>query len=155
MVTDSSEADVVVVTGAGGALGTAVVDEFRRRGACVIAVDRSTSALAGVDPDVRRHVCDLADADAVEDLFDHICVEHRAPAAVVHTVGAFHDGSLVDSTPDDVATLFDVNLMAAWWVSRAAARRMQSAGGGAIVHVGARHGVDVVGGAAAYGVSKA
>src|SRR4051812_9979725 len=117
-------ADVVVVTGAGGALGSAVVTRFRDAGACVIAVDRSQSALAGTDPDIRRHVCDLTDADAVEDLFDHICAQHGTPVAVVHTVGAFRGGSFVDSTPEDLAMLLDVNVATAWWVSRAAARRM-------------------------------
>ena len=143
-----------VVTGAGGALGSAVVDALRVTGACVVAVDRSLASMEHLPTDVIRQTCDLTDPVSVDELFGRLPADGRPVSSVVHTVGAFRVGSIVDSTVEDYRLLLDVNLATAWWVSRAAAIAM-SDGGGAIVHIGARNGVETVRGAAAYGVSKA
>jgi NAD(P)-dependent dehydrogenase (short-subunit alcohol dehydrogenase family) len=49
----------------------------------------------------------------------------------------------------------DVNLGAALWLTQAVAPHMQRAGSGAIVHVGARQGVEPTTDVIAYGASKA
>ena len=146
---------VAIVTGAAGALGHAIVTELRARDACIIAVDRVADDMAQLDPDIKRHTADVTDASSVNDLFEHVVREHGRVDVVVHTVGGFRPGSIVESSEDDWQSLIDVNLTGAWWISRAAARAMQPAGRGSIVHVGARNGVEVVPGAAAYGVTKA
>lgn len=147
--------DVAVVSGAAGALGRAIVAALRARDACVIAVDRVADDMAELDANVRREVADVTAASSVDDLFKRVVHEHGRVDVVVHTVGAFRPGGIVDSTEDDWQLLVDVNLSGAWWMSRAAARVMQPAGRGSIVHVGARNGVDALPGAAAYGVTKA
>lgn len=146
---------VAVVTGASGALGAAVVSALCDRGDHVIAVDRSYDVLETVDSRGHRQAADLADPAGVDDVFARVLAQHPQIDAVVHTVGMFRGGGIVDSEPDDFRTVMDVNLGTAWWVSRAAAKLMRAAGGGAIVHIGARNGVVPLAGAAAYGVSKA
>jgi NAD(P)-dependent dehydrogenase (short-subunit alcohol dehydrogenase family) len=91
----------------------------------------------------------------VEALFDRISNDWGAPITVVHTIGAFRDGAAVDSPTGDYRMMLTLNVDTAWWVSRAAGRRMAAGGGGALVHIGARQGVEPSAGAAAYGVSKA
>jgi NAD(P)-dependent dehydrogenase (short-subunit alcohol dehydrogenase family) len=145
----------VVVTGGGGALGTAVVERFLADGAAVIAVDRDLDVLERLDSAVHKAAANLTDPDEVEAAFDRIVQERGTPTAVVHTVGAFRDGSAIDSEVGDYRMLQSVNVDTAWWVSRAAGRRMAAAGGGALVHIGARQGVEPMPGAAAYSVSKA
>lgn len=147
-------AGAVVVTGAGGVLGAAVVDALRNAGGCVLAVDRALTALEHLPADVARETCDLADPVSVDELFARLSARGTRVDAVVHTVGAFRVGTIVDSTIEDYRTMLDVNLGTAWWVSRAAAIAM-SESGGVIVHIGARNGVEALPGAAAYGTSKA
>jgi len=136
-------------------LGAAVVEQFVADGAVVVAVDRNVDVLDQLHPDVHRAAADLTDPDDVEALFDRIGQGWGVPTAVVHTVGAFRDGPAIDSAIDDYRMLLTVNVDTAWWVSRAAGRRMADAGGGALVHIGARQGVEPTPGAAAYSVSKA
>lgn len=146
---------VAVITGASGALGQSIVAALCTRGDHVIAVDRSVDAMEALDARGHRETADLTDPASVDDVFGRITSAHRRLDAVIHTVGAFRGGTIIDSTPEDYRALIDVNLNTAWWVSRAAARAMQPAGGGVIVHIGARNGVEPLAGAAAYGVSKA
>ena len=144
-----------MVTGASGALGQAVVSALCDRGEHVIAVDRSIDLMETVDSRGHRQAADLTDPAGVDDVFARVLSDHPQIDAVIHTVGMFRGGGIVDSEPEDFRTVMDVNLATAWWVSRAAARLMHRAGGGAIVHIGARNGVEPLAGAAAYGVSKA
>lgn len=143
----------VVVTGAGGALGSAVVDAFQGS-ARVVAVDRSCPELEALSDRAQCEQADLTDQSSVEAVFARIA-ESGPIDALVHTVGAFRGGSVLDGTAEDYRFMFDLNLGAAWWVSRAAATHMAAAGRGAIVHVGARNGVEPMAGSAAYSVSKA
>lgn len=145
----------VVVTGGGGALGAAVVAAFAAGGTSVVAVDRHPDVLERLQPTVHKAAADLTDAEEVEALFDRIGQEWGVPAAVVHTVGAFRDGAAVDTPVEDYRMLLTVNVDTAWWVSRAAGRRMADAGGGSLIHIGARQGVEPMSGSAAYSVSKA
>lgn len=144
---------VAIVSGAAGVLGRAIVTELRACGARVIAVDRTTDGDG--DLDVRRETADVTDATSVDDLFNRVIQEHGRIDVVVHSVGAFRAGGIVDSSEEDWQLMVDLNLTGAWWMSRAAARVMQQAGSGSIVHIGARNSVEALPGAAAYGVTKA
>jgi NAD(P)-dependent dehydrogenase (short-subunit alcohol dehydrogenase family) len=139
-------ADVALVCGAGGALGSALVAAFRDRGDGVVAVDRHPQELSGV----RSEAADLTDANAVEALWERL---DEKPRWVVNAVGAFRPASLADTEPDDFRFLLDVNLGTVFWSCRAAARRLES--GGAIVNVAARSALTGGTGSAAYSVTKA
>jgi len=144
-----------LVTGAGGALGHAIVRALLARGDKVVGVDRHEEALQSLSGEVHREVANLMDPDAVAALFDRVAADVGTPAAVVHTVGGFRPGAAVDSSPEDYRLMMQLNVDTAWWVSREAARRMRTAGdGGAIVNIGAQQGVEPSGGAAAYAISK-
>jgi NAD(P)-dependent dehydrogenase (short-subunit alcohol dehydrogenase family) len=132
-------ADVALVCGAGGALGSALVETLRARGDRVIPAGRD--------------LVDLTDADAVEALWERLTAEGIEPRWVVNAAGGFRAGAVADSDPDELRGLLDLNLGTAWWSCRAAARRLPP--GGAIVNVGARGAVSGGAGSAAYSVSKA
>ena len=158
--------DLVVIMGATGALGTAIVDAFASRGDRVIAVARSrsdVSQLASKYPGVvSGDTADLTSRLEVDELWERI---DRAgvPRWVVNATGGYRAGKVVDSTPDDFTFMMDLNLGTAWWSCRAASRRMQSIpspsgggqGGGCIVNVSSRSGLVAEPGAAAYAVAKA
>ena len=154
-------ADIAVICGATGGLGTSVVDAFAKRGDRVIAVARSraeVSKLASAYPgNVTGDTADLTDRLAVDDLWERID-RVGVPRWVVNATGGFRGGTLAESTPDDFGYMMNLNLATAWWSCRAAARRMTKdpgQGGGAIVNVAARAALVAEGGQAAYAVAKA
>jgi NAD(P)-dependent dehydrogenase (short-subunit alcohol dehydrogenase family) len=164
-------ADLAVILGATGALGTSIVDTFAKRGDRVIAVARSRAAvseLAARYPPapgggVSGDTADLTSRIAVDDLWERID-RIGVPRWVVNATGGFRGGKLVDSAPDDYSFMMDLNLGSAWWSCRAAARRMVetpsplrggSGRGSAIVNVSSRSGLVPEPGAAAYAVAKA
>jgi NAD(P)-dependent dehydrogenase (short-subunit alcohol dehydrogenase family) len=148
-------ADLTVILGATGGLGTAVVDAFAKRGDRIIAVARSRSAvseLAAKYPGtVTGDTADLTSRQDVDDLWERID-RVGVPRWVVNTTGGYRGGKVVDSTPDDFTAMIDLNLGTAWWSCRAAARRMQ---GGGIVNVSSRSALVAEPGAAAYAIAKA
>jgi len=149
-------ADLTVILGATGGLGTSVVDAFARRGDGVIAVARSRAAvseLAAKYPGiVTGDTADLTSRQDVDDLWERID-RVGVPRWVVNATGGYRGGKVADSTPDDFTAMMDLNLGTAWWSCRAAARRMQ--GGGCIVNVSSRSALVAEPGAAAYAIAKA
>lgn len=148
-------ADLTVIFGATGGLGTAVVDTFAKRGDRIIAVARSRSGvseLASKYPGiVTGDTADMTSRQDVDELWERID-RVGAPRWVVNTIGGYRGGKVVDTTPDDFTAVMDLNLGTTWWSCRAAARRMQ---GGAIVNVSSRSGLVAESGAAAYAIAKA
>ena len=132
-------ADVALVCGAGGALGSALVETLRARGDHVVPAGRD--------------VVDLSDADAVEALWERLAAEGIEPRWVVNAAGGFRGGTVADSDPEQLRGLLDLNLGTAWWTCRAAARRLPP--GGAIVNVAARAAVSGGARSGAYSVAKA
>jgi len=146
---------IAMVAGAGGELGRAVVVSLIDDGYAVVAVDRSEDKLGGLPDGVHREVADATSPAAVAPLVDRIARDIGAPDALVNTLGVFVTGPAVDTTPDQLQTLLDVNLGAALWLSQAVAPHMSQRGSGAILHVSARPGLDPTPGMAAYGATKA
>jgi NAD(P)-dependent dehydrogenase (short-subunit alcohol dehydrogenase family) len=166
-------ADLAIICGATGALGSAIVDAFAKRGDRVVAVARSradVTRLESLYPSsdggrqaggyVTGDTADLTQRLAVDDLWERID-RIGVPRWVVNATGGFRAGKVADSTPDDFSVMMDLNLGSAWWSCRAAARRMgvaPSEGGqdrGCIVNVSSRSALVAEPGAAAYAIAKA
>jgi NAD(P)-dependent dehydrogenase (short-subunit alcohol dehydrogenase family) len=152
-------ADLAVVCGATGGLGTAIVDVFAKRGDQVIAVARSrgeVSRLQDTYPGlVRGDTADLTSRLEVDELWGRIDAI-GTPRWLVNATGGYKPGKVVETNPDDYTFMINLNLGSAWWSCRAAARRMLAAGSpGAIVNISSRSGVSAEGGAAAYAIAKA
>lgn len=165
--------DLAIVCGATGALGSAIVDAFAKRGDRVVAIARSradVTRLESLYPSlsgggqgggfVTGDTGDLTQRLAVDDLWERID-RIGVPRWVVNAIGGFRGGTVADSTPDDFSFMMDLNLGSAWWSCRAAARRMGAAasggaqGGGCIVNVSSRSALVAEPGAAAYAIAKA
>ena len=148
-------ADLTVILGATGGLGTAVVDAFATRGDRIIAVARSiagVSELAAKYPGrVTGDTANLTSRQDVDDLWERID-RVGVPRWVVNTTGGYRGGKVAETTPDDFTGMMDLNLGTAWWSCRAAARRMA---GGCIVNVSSRSALVAEPGAAAYAIAKA
>ncbi|WP_027347181.1 SDR family NAD(P)-dependent oxidoreductase [Hamadaea tsunoensis] len=139
--------DLVVVTGASGALGRATVAELLGRGCRVLALDRSGETLPGAEA-VR---VDLTDRAAVQAAWEQVDAA-GTPTALVNIAGGYQPGDLSELTENTLDAAIDINLATTLWSCQAALPRFT--GGGAIVNVGSRSavtGADPV----AYSVSKA
>jgi NAD(P)-dependent dehydrogenase (short-subunit alcohol dehydrogenase family) len=150
-----TSAKVAIVTGGGGSVGRATAVMLAARGLTVVAVDRNEQALRGLPDNVIREPGDTTDPATAKSLVDRIAADVGPPDILVNTIGAFHLGDALSTTPEDLHLMVDVNLGAALWLSQAAAPYMQSRGSGVIVHISARPGIDPTAGMAAYSVSKA
>jgi NAD(P)-dependent dehydrogenase (short-subunit alcohol dehydrogenase family) len=148
-------AQVAIVTGAGGVLGKATTVALAAAGLTVVAVDRNEHGMRELPGSVRREVADTTDPAAAKAVIDRIAAEVGPPDVLVNTIGAFRLGDTLSTTPDTLRLMIDVNLGPAVWLSQAVAPHMQQRGSGAIVHVTARPGIEPSGGMAAYSVSKA
>jgi len=128
----------VVVTGASGVVGSALVEAFLALGGHVMAVARRRTGLDDVRAAMRHHdrlrtaECDVADAEGVGAFFDALD-RTGGVDAIVHAAGAFAHGALTDIADADVARLIDTNVRGTAHVLRHALRSMAARGGAVVV----------------------
>ena len=148
--------DLVLVTGASGGLGPAIVRTFLEAGARVIAVARGRDKLEklaeslGHPAALTLLAADLSTAAGAEE------ATRSSPGVLVHAAGAWAGGHPAFEAPDDeLDRMIEVNLRAAWFCARAAFRRMVPEHRGRIVLVASLGGLRGAPGSAAYGAAKA
>jgi NAD(P)-dependent dehydrogenase (short-subunit alcohol dehydrogenase family) len=132
--------DAVIVTGAAGGLGPAVVAEFRRAGRPVVALNRPgerLDALATQDG-VHGVPVELSRRAAVQAAFAEIDAIPVTPDALVSLAGGFRPGKLAEVDEDALESIWQSNFASALWTAQAAAPRLAARGGGAIVLVGSK-----------------
>lgn len=148
--------DAVIVTGAAGALGHAVVAEFLAAGRAVVALNRPGDGLdaLGAQDGVHPVPVDLSSRAAVHAAFDAVDALPVTASALVGLAGGFTPGALAEIDEDTLEHLWQYNFGSALWTAQAAAPRFAARGGGAIVTVGSK---TAVGGRApiAHATSKA
>jgi len=155
---DFSE-QVAVVTGASGALGSAVVDAFRDAGATVAAVDvrepDHEDALLDPDDGTEFYRADLTDESAVEALFEDVVADHGGVDALCNVAGTWRGGDdLADTDVDEFEFLFDVNLKSMFLASKHAVPHLRETDG-AIVSISSRSSLEGGAGDGPYRASKA
>ena len=149
----------VIVTGAAGNLGRAVVRAFAERGASVVAVDLRADALAaqfGAD-DVRQSLvaADLMRQDACDGVATQALARFGRIDVLCNLAGGFRMGTPVHETPDATwNVLFDVNVRSLLNMVRAVVPRMLERGEGHIVNVGAYAALKGAAGMGAYCATK-
>ena len=145
---------VAVVTGAAGAIGSAVCARLSAAGDTVIGLD--AAAGAAVISVVEAIACDIADEESVAAAFDAIRSRHGHPTVLVNNAGVTGAGGVEDESPADWRRIIDVNLTGAYLCARQVVAAMREAGGGRIVNiasVNARFGGSALSGPA-YAASK-
>ncbi|MEW9527791.1 SDR family NAD(P)-dependent oxidoreductase [Microbispora sp. NPDC049125] len=139
---------VILVTGAGGPAGRAVVRRFAELGDTVIGVDRSgAEGCLSVD---------LLDADAVRDLAGRIEAEHGRVDGVVHLVGGWRGSkTFAETSLEDWDVLHDLLIRTLQNVSLAFEPLLRASEGGRFVIVSAKAAQAPTQGNAAYAAAKA
>ena len=112
---------VVVITGASGGIGSAMVRRFTADGDTAV----------GLDLDDGFDVTDPAQCVAAA---NRIVAEHGHIDVLCNNAGISAIGDVVESSPDDWQRVFAVNVFGVANMSRAVIPHMRTAGGGAIVN---------------------
>lgn len=143
----------ILITGASGGLGPAVVEAFLATGESVFGVARSWKK-GNAHNSTRFHV---VEADVNTDEGCDAAVEAAAPvSALVHLVGAFAGGEPVAATDDSTFDrMINLNLRSAFRMIRAVIPGMQETGRGRILAIGSRAAEEPMAGYAAYNLAKA
>jgi NAD(P)-dependent dehydrogenase (short-subunit alcohol dehydrogenase family) len=149
----------VLVTGATGGLGPAVVGAFLEDGWRVVATSRSgrpPQDLVGSDR-LESVATDLFEPADVTEAVAVATADQAAPLrALVNLVGGYAVGGLVHETPvEQFERQLTLNLRPTYLMTKAVLPHLVDAGGGAIVCVSARAAVAPFRGAAGYSSAKA
>jgi NAD(P)-dependent dehydrogenase (short-subunit alcohol dehydrogenase family) len=146
---------VAILAGAGGELGRATAQKLAAAGFSVVGIDRNEQGLKELPDGIRYEVGDPTDPAVARSLVERIAVEVGPPEVLVNTIGTYHLGEALTSTPEDLRLMIDVNAGTALWLTQAVAPYMRERGSGAIVHVAARQGLEPTAGMLTYSISKA
>jgi len=155
---------VVLVTGAGGTLGSAVCDAFADAGATVcgadvVGPDNEDFALDTDRDRVHFYQGDFTDEDDVADTISAVVDDHGGLDALANVAGTWRGGTPIDETDADTFDfLLDVNLKTMFLAAKHAIphlRESDLAGEGAIVSVSARSSLEGGEGDGPYRASKA
>jgi NAD(P)-dependent dehydrogenase (short-subunit alcohol dehydrogenase family) len=161
-VSDALCDKVLLIAGATGALGSAVIDEFALTGAVLALSARSEPRLekvitrAGMSPDrVLPLIADVTKPGDVDDLMMAIMSRYGRINVLLNCVGGWGGGKPVGETPVEAWDhMLALNLRSSFLLSRAVLPHMLEAGWGRIVHVASKTAVEPRPGQVGYAVSK-
>ncbi|MEW5975986.1 MAG: SDR family NAD(P)-dependent oxidoreductase [Acidobacteriota bacterium] len=147
---------IVLITGAHGGLGTFVSEAFLEAGATVIGVARSIQQSAFSSSRFVAMPGDLTRGEATQTLADAVVSRFERVDALVHVLGGFAGGELVDNTDDATwDKMMNLNLRSAFNICRSVLPVMRRAKRGSITAIGARSAVEPKACLSAYCTSKA
>lgn len=138
----------VLVTGASTGIGSLTAQTLADAGHLVYASMRDAEGHnAGNATAVRRYAhdngvdlrvteLDVCDPESVEEAAGRLLAEHGRVDVVVHNVGHMTVGPTEAFTPEQMAALFDTNVLGAHRVNRAFVPRMRQDRAGLLVYVG-------------------
>jgi NAD(P)-dependent dehydrogenase (short-subunit alcohol dehydrogenase family) len=146
---------VVLITGAAGNLGHAVVENFRQQGASLALLDRTTHAGGAAEDRILHLTADLGDAPRVRAAVDETIARFGRIDVLCNLAGGFRMGEAVHETGDETWDfLLNLNARSILHTARAVVPHMLAAGQGCIVNVGAAAAARGGAGMGAYAASK-
>ncbi len=151
---------IVMVTGAAGGIGAAVVRRLLDDGDRVVGLDADADGLARLGRTVdaarfRGVEIDLRRADAVEAVVAEVEEAWGPIDRLACIAGVLEVGPVTEISDDAVRRVFDVNVLGVLAALRPVGARMAQRGGGSVVTVGSNAGLVPRVGMGAYGASKA
>ncbi len=159
----TADTPVALVTGGSGELGRAISRRLAAQGffVAVHANRRAEAALALVDEialsggGAAVYEADLQSSDATDTLVARVIADHGRIDVLVNNAGIIRDTLLFAMSDMDLDEVLDVNLKAAFRVTRAAARHMMRRKSGVIVNISSAAGAKPGRGQSNYVASKA
>jgi NAD(P)-dependent dehydrogenase (short-subunit alcohol dehydrogenase family) len=145
----------VLITGAKGGLGSAVTQAFLDAGATVAGVSRSIRDSDFNHPSFFAVPGELTSFDAVRSVVDAMVSRTGRVDALVHLVGSFVGGSVVETDEHTADEQWNVNFRSTFLMVKAVVPVMRAQGAGRIVATGSRAAIEATANAGVYSASKA
>lgn len=148
----------VLVTGAAGGIGRAIVEALLARGRCVVAADLNIESMDYSDTSAdNEQRCigvdlDVTDADSRQRVVDACVAEFGRIDSVVNCAGLLRDARIEKLDPHVMAQLLDVNLVGPIDLIRRALPELRKRGG-SVVNIASRAWLGTFG-STAYSASK-
>ena len=150
--------NIVMVTGAVGALGRVVARTLAARGARLALVDAAPAAPDPVVAEFAGHqllpAIDLSSAQATQAMVAQVVERHGALDAAVNIAGGFRWETLAEGDPATWDLLFTVNLKTALHVCQSSLPHLLQRPSARIVNIGAAAAGKAAAGMGAYAASK-
>ncbi|MEY9968704.1 NAD(P)-dependent dehydrogenase (short-subunit alcohol dehydrogenase family) [Streptacidiphilus sp. MAP12-16] len=139
--------NIVVITGASSGFGALTARALADAGNTVYAGMRHTTTRnapqvqAAADyskdhgVDLRSIELDVNSQDSVDTAISHVIAEHGRIDVLIHNAGHMVTGPAEAFTPEQLAELYDVNVLSTQRVNRAALHHMRTAGNGLVIWV--------------------
>jgi NAD(P)-dependent dehydrogenase (short-subunit alcohol dehydrogenase family) len=128
---------IVLITGANGALGSAITNLFLAQGHRVIGASLHISAKDFPQANFQPLSLDFTDVDKVRAAIKSLSEKYGRLDALVHVMGAFAGGqSIADTTDKTWNQMRDLNLSSAFYVLRETIPHLRKSGKGRIVVIG-------------------
>jgi NAD(P)-dependent dehydrogenase (short-subunit alcohol dehydrogenase family) len=131
--------DVCLVTGVGGATGSAIARRFARGGYRVAMLARDRERLERLKGEIaggEAYACDVGDLAALASTIDAVRADLGKPSVLVHNAVSATFATFLEADPALLERNFRVNTSALLHLARALAPDMVSAGRGAILVTG-------------------
>jgi NAD(P)-dependent dehydrogenase (short-subunit alcohol dehydrogenase family) len=154
----------VVITGASGALGSAIARRFLAEGVRAIAlVDIDRAAVEQTAREIETDAVellpvalDVTDHDAVQERYAEIAAQFGRIDVAINNAGIVAPSARIHNVrPEDFRRVLDVNLMGIFNCLKASIVQMRTSGGGAIVNTASVAGFTTWTHSSPYGASKA
>jgi len=148
----------VIVTGASGNLGQAVIKQFLKQEFKVIGtiVPNDPVQINISDSNFETATVDLMNEDDAGKFVQQLIEKYKVIDAAVLTVGGFATGTMAETKMADVLKQYKLNFQTAYHIARPVFIQMMKQNNGRIFLTGARTGIDMRNskGMIAYGLSK-
>ena len=148
-----------LVTGASGALGSAIAKFLHAQGATLTLTGRKQEALERTKHELKDRchavVCDLSDANDIESLVNRATEYMGSVDILINNAGFTKDGLMLRMKDNDWQDVINVNLNAVFRLSRAVVRGMMKNRWGRIINITSIVGVTGNPGQANYAAAKA
>jgi NAD(P)-dependent dehydrogenase (short-subunit alcohol dehydrogenase family) len=148
----------IIVTGASGNLGQAVIKKFLKEGFRVIGtiVPNDPVQLTIADPNFETAIVNLMEEEDADRFVQQVIAKYKTIDVAVLTVGGFAMGTIAETKMADILKQHRLNFQTTYNIARPVFIQMMKQNNGRIFMTGARTGIDMKNskGMIAYGLSK-
>lgn len=144
---------VAIVTGGTRGLGRAISTALAQQGCAVVACARSEPE--NLPEGVEFTALDVRDPDAAAEFVETVAARHGRIDIVVNNAGGSPESDAATASPRFAEAITRLNLLAPYYLSRAAFPHLEQSPGAAIVNIASVSGIRPSPGTAIYGAAKA
>ncbi len=152
---------VIVMTGAGGGIGSVIAEGLARAGASMVLCDISPDALKAVEQSITdeggqavSHAFDISKMDEIKSAVADIMKENGRIDVLINCAGINKREGILDVEEATYDKIMDINLKGTYFLSQEVAKHMYKAKKGNIINVASHNSVMVLGGVSVYAATK-